>query len=325
MSGERYSVNGKTVLITGAARGIGAESARRLARRGARVSLVGLEPEALAEVAKDCGPDAVWFEADVTDRAAVDAAVAGTVEQTGAIDVVIANAGIGGGGPVTLIDPDVFERVVRVNFFGVWNTLHACLPHVIERRGYMLPVASVAALTPQPPGMTPYAASKAAVEALAKGMRTELRHRGVTVGIAYFSWIETDMVAAAHEHRTFQFMRSRIRGPGSKTYPLTVAIDAIERGVEQRAETVVAPGWVKALIAFRGMVGPGIDRRLATVVPEAMKMAEEELAEAGKQAFMPGGAGGEADARAGGYGRGVATEPAEPDVSSVAEAAARGK
>jgi NAD(P)-dependent dehydrogenase (short-subunit alcohol dehydrogenase family) len=255
----------------------------------------------------------------------VEDAVAGTVEQTGGIDVVIANAGVGGGGPVTLIDPAVFERVVRVNFFGVWNTLHASLPHVIERRGYLLPVASVAAITPQPPGMTPYASSKAAVEALAKGMRTELRHRGVTVGIAYFSWIDTDMVAAAAEHRTFQFMRSRIRGPGSKTYPLKLAIDAIERGIERRSETVVAPRWVHALLAFRGMVGPGIDRRLAGVTPEAMKMAEEEMAARGPGAFLPGGGGGEADARAGGYGRGVAEEPKEPEPSDVAEAAARGE
>jgi hypothetical protein len=131
------------------------------------------------------------------------------------------------------------------------------------------------------------------------------------------------MVAAASEHRTFQFFRSRIRGPGSKTYPLSLAIDAIERGVEQRSETVVAPRWVRALLAFRGMVGPGIDRRLAPLTPEAMRMAEEEMGEAGKHAFMPGGAGGEADARAGGYGRGVASDPKEPDASDTAEAAAR--
>jgi hypothetical protein len=156
-------------------------------------------------------------------------------------------------------------------------------------------------------------------------MRTELRHRGVRVGIAYFSWIDTDMVAAASEHRTFQFMRSRIRGPGSKTYPLSLAVDAIERGIEQRSETVVAPRWVRPLLAFRGMVGPAIDRRLATVTPEAMRMAEEEMAEVGEHAFLPGGGGGEADAAAGGYGRGVAAEPKEPDASDVAEAAASGE
>ena len=69
------------MLVTGAARGIGAEAARQLARRGARVALVGLEAEELERVAGECGADAVWFEADVTDREAVEAAVGGTVER----------------------------------------------------------------------------------------------------------------------------------------------------------------------------------------------------------------------------------------------------
>src|SRR3990170_1343959 len=74
-----HPVGGKTVLITGAARGIGAESARRLAARGARVALAGLEPELLEQVAADC-PGSMWFACDVTDRAALQAAVDGTVD-----------------------------------------------------------------------------------------------------------------------------------------------------------------------------------------------------------------------------------------------------
>ena len=70
-----WDVSGRTVLITGAARGIGAECARRLAAKGARPALVGLEPEELSEVAKACGPDAARFEADVTDPDQLQAAV----------------------------------------------------------------------------------------------------------------------------------------------------------------------------------------------------------------------------------------------------------
>src|SRR5688572_7141370 len=83
---------GKRVLITGAARGIGALTAKKLHRRGARVALMGLEPELLAEVAKDCG-DAPWFECDVSDRHQVEAAVAGAVEALGGLDVGVSNAG----------------------------------------------------------------------------------------------------------------------------------------------------------------------------------------------------------------------------------------
>src|SRR4051812_43388886 len=103
-----YPVSGKVVLITGAARGIGAASARELHARGASVALVGLEPELLAALASELGDRAAWFEADVTDRAAMDAAVAGTVERFGGIDVVIANAGISPMGTVTTLAPEAF-------------------------------------------------------------------------------------------------------------------------------------------------------------------------------------------------------------------------
>src|ERR1700747_3196560 len=90
----RYDVNGRTVFITGAARGIGKASAERLYAQGANVALVGLEPERLEENAAGLGARAAWFEADVTDFEALERAVAGTVERFGGIDVAIANAGL---------------------------------------------------------------------------------------------------------------------------------------------------------------------------------------------------------------------------------------
>src|SRR4051812_4003881 len=119
------NLRGKTVLITGAARGIGAESARQLAARGARIALVGLEPEELAKVAQQCGPEAAAFEADVTDVDALERAVEGAVERFGGIDVVMANAGVGPAGMVRLMDPEAFERTIEVNLLGVWRTVRA--------------------------------------------------------------------------------------------------------------------------------------------------------------------------------------------------------
>src|SRR4051812_33413195 len=112
MASPTYSLQGKTVLITGAARGIGADAARRAAGRGARVSLVGLEPEELQRVARDCGPDSLWFDADVTDAESLEGAISATAEQAGGIDVVVANAGIAAGGPMRFMDEDTFRSVI---------------------------------------------------------------------------------------------------------------------------------------------------------------------------------------------------------------------
>ena len=191
-------LDGKIALVTGAARGIGAESARRLARKGARVALVGLEPEELARVAAQCGSNAAWFECDVTDTDALARAVEGAVERFGGIDVVMANAGIAVAALVRSVEPAAWERVIEVNLLGVWRTVRTCLPHVIERKGYILPVASLAAAA-HSPVMSAYSASKAGVEAFADCLRQEVHHLGVDVGVAYFSWIATDLVAAGDD------------------------------------------------------------------------------------------------------------------------------
>src|SRR5690554_3720432 len=129
------SLRGRRVLITGAARSIGALTARRLHERGARVGLLGLEPELLAEVAADCG-DAPWVECDVSDRGAVEAAIGRIVEELGGLDIVIANAGVAAQMPIVGGDPAVFDRTLTVNTIGCFNTLRAAGPHISHRNGY---------------------------------------------------------------------------------------------------------------------------------------------------------------------------------------------
>jgi NAD(P)-dependent dehydrogenase (short-subunit alcohol dehydrogenase family) len=289
-----YSLQGKTVLITGAARGIGADAARRVAGRGARVALVGLEPEELEKVAGECGPQALWFEADVTDSAALENAINATVDQTGGIDVVIANAGIAAGGPMRYMPEETFRSVIEVNLIGVWRTLRLTLPHVIERRGYLMPVASMAAIVPQFPGFTPYSASKAGVEAMAKCMRVEVAHLGVDVGVAYFGWIDTDLVRGGEEHPAFTFMRSRLKGPLGKTLPVSKAGEAIVAGIEKRAKVVAEPPFVRVMDKLRGLVANAVDREVERHVPEAMAHFEAERQRTGEPMTKPVGAGGRA-------------------------------
>ena len=277
-------ITGQSVLITGAAHGIGAETARRLAARGARVSLVGLGD--LDAVAADC-PGSVAFEADVTDRDALAAAVDGTVQALGGIDTLFANAGIAAPGFFRTQAPDVYERVIEVNLIGVWRTIRACLPHVIARRGYILTVASMAAILP-PVGLTAYGAAKAGVENLAVGLRAEVAHHGVGVGVASFSWIDTEMVRGG-DATALGALRGELRGPIAKTYPVSAAAEAVVRGIERRSRTVACPRWLIPLMWAKPLLPALTQAEMGKHLPRFESIAESE------GAIGPVGAGGAAD------------------------------
>jgi NAD(P)-dependent dehydrogenase (short-subunit alcohol dehydrogenase family) len=288
-----WTTSGRTVLITGAARGLGAETARRVAARGANVALVGLEPDELERVATQCGKNAAWFECDVTDAEALEAAVAGAVERFGGVDVVMANAGIAPMGMVRSTDPMAFERTIEINLLGVWRTVRACLPHVIEGRGYVLVIASMAAPL-HAPGMAAYAASKAGVEAFADSLRSEVKHLGVDVGVGYFGFIDTDMVRGADAHPAIGALREAASGPLSKTYPLSKAGKALAEGIERRRRWVVVPSYARAMIVLRTLLQPLVDREAQKHAAEAdalfMADVEERGAALSSTGVGPGGA-----------------------------------
>ena len=170
------------------------------------------------------------------------------------------------------LDPDVLAAQLDVNLVGSWRFLHACLPHVIARRGYVLGVASAAAIV-APAGIGFYASSKAGFEHLLNVLRIEVSHLGVDVGIAFFSWIDTDMVRGAATHQpAFAKLRSDIRGPAGRTLPVSAAGAAIADAVAHRRRTVVAPGFVRIAYVLRGLIGPLVERdsrRRAVMVDRA--------------------------------------------------------
>ena len=252
-------LDGQVVLITGGARGIGAETARRLVDRGVRVALVDADGEEAERRASELGSRAAAFEADVTDQAQIDAAVEGTLENFGRIDATVAGAGILGMAATTAtVEAADYERVIDVNLHGVWRTLRATIPHVLERRGYLLPIASIAAVAPVPL-LTAYGMSKAAVESLAMGLRMELAHRGVAVGVAYFGVIDTDLVRGGYSQPAAARVKDVLPARVSRPIPVGRAGAAIVRGIERRSKRVYAPRWVPALLATRGVAGPSHD------------------------------------------------------------------
>jgi NAD(P)-dependent dehydrogenase (short-subunit alcohol dehydrogenase family) len=255
------------------------------------VALLGLEPVELAAVAASC-PDSAWWEVDVTDSAALDRVAADVVAHFGGVDAVVANAGIGAGGALLHSDVASYERVITVNLFGSIRTVRAFLPHVVERRGYVLQIASVAALLP-PPFMSAYAASKAGVEAFAHALRIEMLTYGVDVGVAYLHWTDTSMVRGADEVPALGELRASMPGVLSKTYPLEPAVAAIVDGIERRAAHIYAQRWLRGLNWLRGALPS-----LSAHVPRKRVLAANDMfASAGAAATLPVGAGGAADSQ----------------------------
>ena len=259
MTARGYDVAGRTVFVTGAARGIGAATAERLHAAGANVALAGLEPERLEELAARLGDRAVALEADVTDVDALERAVRDTVDRFGAIDVALANAGIAYVGAMATAPPEQVERVIEVNLLGVWRTDRAVLPHVLERRGYILNIASLGAAV-HTPLIGPYVAAKAGVEALSNALRVELAPTGARVGCAYFGFIDTDLTRGGMAHPSSKAMERLVPAPLRKPVPVDAAAKAIERGVRSRASRVWAPRFVGGALFARGALQPMIER-----------------------------------------------------------------
>ncbi|MCC3766657.1 SDR family oxidoreductase [Streptomyces sp. UNOC14_S4] len=287
---SRVPLEGQVAVVTGAARGIGALLARKLSARGARVALVGLEDEGLRRVAASLHEDAAHWYADVTDHEAMEQVAQEVKARFGKVDIVVANAGVATGGPFESADFAAWRRVVEVNLVGSAVTGRAFLPVLTESRGYLLQIASLAALTPAPL-MTAYCASKSGVEAYAHCLRAEVGHKGVRVGVGYLSWTDTDMVRGADEDPVMRASRSRLPWPANRTYPLGPAVDRLVAGIERRSAHVYAQAWLRGMQPVRGLL-PNL---IGAFGPREMRQLEPRLTSVRAGLVGPGG---EADEKA---------------------------
>ncbi len=273
-------------LITGGARGVGAATAALLVERGAKVVLVDLDDDPLRELVQRLGEDsATSILGDVTELPEMEAAVAHGVERFGAIDIVVANAGIASYGSVAVVDPAMFRRVIDINVTGVFHTVRAALPEIVRRRGYILVVSSEAAYVAAP-GLAAYNASKAGAEHFANALRLEVDYRGVAVGSAHMSWIDTPMVQdAKRDLGAFREMLERLPGPLGATTSVEACAEAFVRGIERRAARVNVPGWVELLRWLKPVLTSRLAARQARRDSErTLPLMDEEVARLGRSA-----------------------------------------
>lgn len=256
-----YPVTDKVALVTGGARGIGLATARDLYERGARVVLVDLDADATGQAASDLGGRALGLGADVTDAAAMRDVVAQAVQRFGRLDIVIANAGIAPK-PQTVesMNPETFERVIDVNLLGVYRTVHAGLPHIIENKGHIVVVASVYAFV-NGVILAPYAMAKAGVEQFGRALRGELAQHGASASVAYFGFIDTVMVREGFASPVAQRFEATFPRLLRKRLAPAAAGKAIADGVARRAPRIIAPKRWTVYSVLRGLLNPLLDLR----------------------------------------------------------------
>ncbi|MET8568818.1 SDR family oxidoreductase [Streptomyces sp. NPDC004783] len=277
----------RTVVVTGAARGVGAALARECAGRGARLALLGHEKPRLDALAADLPAPALALGVDVTDAEALEAAADEVRARIGAPSAVVANAGIAHGGPFAGSDPAEWRRVIDVNLTGSAQTARAFLPDLFRTAGYFLQIASTASFGAAPM-MSAYCASKAGVESFAHALRAEVAHHGVAVGIAYLNWIDTDMIRDADRYAVLRELRAHMPAPARRTYPADAVAARLVRAVERRSTAVYVPGWLRLAQVAR------------TALPAAvMRASRRDLPRLEAEGVMNAtgllGAGGEAD------------------------------
>jgi NAD(P)-dependent dehydrogenase (short-subunit alcohol dehydrogenase family) len=258
-----YSLNGKVALVTGGARGIGFATAKELVAHGATVVVVDLHEDAVQQAAAQLGGDALGLAGDVTDRDAMDDVVATVVERFGGLDVIVANAGIASPGATALAaQEDQFERVIEVNLLGVWRSVRAALPEIARRRGHVVVVSSIYAFV-NGLGAAPYAMAKAGVEQLGRALRVELQPHGASASVAYFGYIDTEMV-----HRAIDAdpLADRMIATSPKVLRKRLAPSAagsaIVRGIERRQPRIIRPHRWTVLSVLRGILNPLLDRQM---------------------------------------------------------------
>ncbi len=236
----------KIVLLSGASSGIGEGIALAIAEKGARVGLLARRRDLLAELVEGCkhmGGDAIALPADVTDQKAVSAAAEELQQAFGPIDILIANAGIGGNNADTRdLEPDAVKQVIDINLLGAAYSVHAVLPQMLERgSGQLVAVSSLAGFRGLPKSAA-YSASKAGMTAFFESVRLDVQDKGIDVTIIQPGFIKTPLTAGRENKMPFLM-------------ELDDAVPHFLRAIEKRKKFAAFP-WQLASLVRLGKVMP---------------------------------------------------------------------
>jgi 3-dehydrosphinganine reductase len=249
------------VIITGGSSGIGKATAKLVASRGANVSIVGRDPNKLAEAeaeikAVGTGSRVLSLAADVANRAAAEQAMQAALQQFGAVDVLITCAGIAYPGYFRELPIEIFEQTMAINYFGTLYCVKAVLPAMEQQRqGQIVMVSSGAGLIGIY-GYTPYSPSKFALRGFAEALRGELKPWGIGVSIVYPPDTDTPQLAA--ENLTKPPETKRITATAD-TWSATAVAEKIVSGIEKRAFTITPGQEMSILARLHSLIGPGLN------------------------------------------------------------------
>lgn len=191
-------LEGKVAIVSGGGTGIGAATARRFAREGARVVVTGRRPEPLEAVAAETGGRAV--AGDVGEPGHAEVAVEVAREAFGCVDIVVANAGLGFGGAAGDVDEEKWQRTLDVNLTGAFRLVRAAIPSMLERGGgSIVLVSSVSGLVSGTEGVA-YQSSKAGLLGLARSLAVDYGPKGIRANVLCPGWVVTPMGDRAMDH-----------------------------------------------------------------------------------------------------------------------------
>lgn len=237
---------GKRILLTGASSGIGKALAVALAKKGAILGLLARRKELLDKLKKDCekaGGSARVFACDVTNEDAVQAAVDDFIHEFEHIDILIANAGIGGNNKETRsLQPLAVKKVIDINLLGAVNSVHAVLPQMLKREhGHLIAISSLAGFRGLPKSAA-YSASKAGMTAFFESVRLDVKHLGIAVTIIQPGFIRTPLTAGRENKMPFLMN-------------LDAAIPLFIKAIEKKKKFAAFP-WQLATIVRAGKFMP---------------------------------------------------------------------
>lgn len=273
---KSWDLEGRVAIVTGAARGIGQATARRLVERGMRVVVSDLPDSGIESVAEGLGSNTLAVTCDVRSSEDLARLASVTHETFGPASVLVANAGINVVGSFQATPPERWEDVLNVNLLGVTRTVRAALPQILDQRGYIMPVASVAAFLPLPLGAN-YTAAKHGVHGFTQTLRQELHHTGVGVGCAYFGAIDTEMVRISATDPAVVTMLSSTSSLLTRAVSADVAAKAIERGVVNRRRRVFAPRRIWPVLDAAALINPLVARATRGSTTEAVELSNARV------------------------------------------------